>query len=148
MPLDMSELGRESKPTPLRTTTKCRTLLYGIKTTEKHASAAAEKMSTKCKLCNNSLKLVSHWAATVGDKLRRNSPESFQNVSKRLCVIAIISHWVARNRRYVARVLNMFKKFVRQSASQNNSLRAVKKSSQLSQTRRESSYNLSITPSP
>ena len=66
------------------------------------------------------VKLVSHWAATVLDKLRtafaREFPKCFEMFAEILYFLAL----VAGPRFRVAGILNMFKKFARQIFSQHS----------------------------
>ena len=66
------------------------------------------------------IKLVSHWAATVRDKLRTTFAREFPKCLEMFAEILYFLALVAGPRFCVAGILNMFKKFARQFFSQHS----------------------------
>ena len=69
---------------------------------------------------SRAVKLVSHWAATVGDKLRMAFAREFPKCLETFAGVLNFLAWVAGSRSRVVGFLNMFTKFARQIFSQNS----------------------------
>ena len=87
---------------------------------------------------------VSHWAATVGDKLRTAFAREFPKCLETFAGVLNFLAWVAGYRSRVAGILNMFKKFARQIFSQNSHrvVAGVSNPSQFSFRESESARNV------
>ena len=66
------------------------------------------------------LKSLSHWDATVCDSLRLTFASESQSGLEAIAVIRNFLACVAKGRKRFAKILNMFKNFMRQNSSPNS----------------------------